>query len=116
MEPLVYLTRSEFTRILGVSTARVTQMVSASLPVLKDGGVELGLTLWWVSHTAIRGKSRHPDRGCRRVDDLLRELADVPGSDAARDAGRVLYGCRPYVGPMSPRVSDLPARIREIIP
>ena len=45
MEPLVYLTRSEFTRILGVSTARVTQMVSASLPVLKDGGVELGLTL-----------------------------------------------------------------------
>ena len=45
MEPLVYLTRSEFARRLGVSKTRVTQMVRAGLPVLRSGGLELGLAL-----------------------------------------------------------------------
>ena len=83
MEPLVYLTRSEFARKLGVSKTRVTQMVRAGLPVLRSGGLELGLALRWVSHTAVRGRSRWRDRGCHRVDALLRELAEGRGADAA---------------------------------
>ena len=83
MEPLVYLTRSEFARKLGVSKTRVTQMVRARLPVLRSGGLELGLALRWVSHTAVRGRSRWRDRGCHRADALLRELAEGPGADAA---------------------------------
>ena len=84
MEPLIFLTRSEFARELGVTTTRVTQMVGAGLPVLKGGRVELGLALRWIRHTAVPGRSRYPDRGCRRVDELLRELADGWRRDTVR--------------------------------
>ena len=75
MEPLIFLTRSEFARELGVTTTRVTQMVGAGLPVLRGGRVELGLSLRWISQMTDRRMSRHPDRGCRRVDALLAGLA-----------------------------------------
>jgi hypothetical protein len=74
MEPLIFMTLSEFSKELGVSRTRVTQMVQDGLPVLRNGRLELGLALRWLSHTAVRCKSRWRDRGVHRVDELLREL------------------------------------------
>jgi hypothetical protein len=74
MEPLIYMTMAEFSKELGVSRSRVTQMVQEGLPVLRSGRLELGLALRWLSHTAVRGKSRWRDRGVHRVDELLAEL------------------------------------------
>jgi hypothetical protein len=74
MEPLIFMTLSEFSKELGISRSRVTQMVQEGLPVLRNGRLELGLALRWLSHTAVRRKSRWRDRGVHRVDELLAEL------------------------------------------
>jgi hypothetical protein len=48
MEPLIYMTMAEFSKELGVSRSRVTQMVQEGLPVLRNGRLELGLALRWL--------------------------------------------------------------------
>ncbi len=83
MEPIVYLSLAAFGRILGVAPQRMSQLVHAGFPVLRNGYVELDLGLRWLKAKGMPNKSRHRDRGVCRVDELLRELAEGRGADAA---------------------------------
>ena len=69
---LVYLTQAKLARELGVSQQRVSQLMRRGLLVLRNGYIERDLALRWIKARLKPGKSRWPDRGCHRVDELRR--------------------------------------------
>ncbi len=82
IEP-IYLNQAELARKLGVTQQRISQLVQRGLPLLRDGRVELDLSLRWLKWNLAPSKSRWHDRGVHRLDDLRWGLETRGAGDAA---------------------------------